>query len=127
MNIYSLILENIMQCPNTIGQFHQYRSSWTFQRAVVVIDKIMMRIVEVGEFLSCQVFNDSVTIAIASIEILLLYVLMILPRSVIDGIVGTARKEATAVRRRMTCQERRALDFLDGLRGCCHTREDGAA
>ena len=120
-----------MQRSNTIGQFHQYRSSWTLQRAVIVVDN-MMRIVEVGEFLSSQVFNDSVTIAIvaaiaSSIEILLLQVLWILPRSVIGGIVGTTRKEATAVRRRMTCQERRALGLLDGLRGCCHTREDGAA
>ena len=66
--------------------------------------------------------------AIASIEILLLLqVLRIMPRSVIGGIVGTTRKEATAVRRSMTCQERRALDLLDGLRGCCHAREDGAA
>ena len=119
-----------MQRSNTIGQFHQYRSSWTLQRAVIVVDN-MMRIVEVGEFLSSQVFDYSVTIAIvaaiASIEILLLQVLWILPRSVIGGIVGTTRKEATAVRSRMTCQERRALDLLDGSRGCCHTREDGAA
>ena len=122
-----------MQRSNTIGQFHQYRCSWTFQRAVVAaVDNMMMRIVEVGEFLSSQVFNDCVTIAIvaaiASIEILLLLqVLWILPRSVIGGIVGTARKGAIAVPSRMTCQERRALDLLDGSRGCCHTREDGAA
>ena len=119
-----------MQRSNTIGQFHQHRCSWTLQRAIVIVEKIvMMRIVEVGEFLSSQVFDDCVTIAIvAAIEILLLLQgFWILPRSVIGGIVGTTRKEATAVRRRMTCQERRALDLLDGLRGCCHTRENGAA
>jgi len=56
-----------MQRSDTIGQFHQDRGSWTFQRATTIISvdvgvDTMLRIVKTSKFLSSQVKNCCMTI-----------------------------------------------------------------